>query len=55
MAKGGSYIIEKPGADPRLVERTINHPDGNGPRPAPEPVPAPLDAPATKVPKTTAA
>jgi len=34
MAEGGSYIIDKPGAAPRLVERTVDHQDGNGPRPA---------------------
>ncbi len=35
LRQGGSYIIEQPGAAPRLLERTIDHPDGNQARSAP--------------------
>jgi hypothetical protein len=34
MRHGGSYIVRKPGDEPELVERTQDHPDGNGARQA---------------------
>ena len=30
MREGGAYVVDKPGQEPRLVERTEPHPDGAG-------------------------
>lgn len=34
MRQGGSYVVTEPGAEPTLVERTVDHPEGNRARDA---------------------